>query len=434
MSKPTGPLNFVISGRQILLDGEPRFILSDYALPLVGDATDDELTYYLDKRVSQGFTAVQIATLPVPTDRVNRQVLIAFNEELLIERGQWVFNENYFTRLSEVLQEFAKRRLLTLLGFYCHYVEDSRFARSTGSRYVMPPEVMSDYISLLSEALAPFVNGLIFMVNIDGTFHSDAEINATLAIWSMLRESLPGVRLSYYPAPIAVVPGRLAGDADLFIFQAGHMANGGDLPVELAVHYSALPQRPVIGIEAGYEYHRLVRGAGRFGRREVRRSMWRSVLAGGSSGAGYGQHGVWAWSRNGEPWTTEAASGSMLDWRDGLELPGAKDAVFVRRVMEEVSCVGTLFTSVRPAAPMASGWDAGMCSDSDDGAVSALYLPYGGPVDLEGCSLGDRVPTRIEAFDLETRLPLSAEISGSAGNLLLDLPGSHGDVVAFLRY
>jgi hypothetical protein len=83
---------------------------------------------------------------------------------------------------------------------------------------------------------------------------------------------------------------------------------------------------------------------------------------------------------------------------------------------------------------VAVGWAPGLCSEALDGSVKALYLPCGGPVDLSTCGLDDKAPARVQAFDLETRSALPGRLSGSEGkNLLLDLPGSQGDVVAFLR-
>lgn len=430
-------LDFSISGRRILLDGEPKFVLADTVWSIISDATDDELSYYLDKRCAQGFNAVVFSILPIPHDRVSREVLTPFDETHLLENGRWFLNERYFARLAAMLEELARRKLLLLpVGFWSNYVRDSSFARGGGSRYVMPPEVRRDYMALLSESLAPVLKSVLFVVSGDTSFHSDLENAEYLQISNLVRDSLPGVRLTYHLGPHSFLPDELAPQADVLIYQSGHQADHGDLTVDLATRYTALPDRkPLMNIEPPYEYHRLVQAAGRFGRREVRRAIWRSILSGASSGTGYGQHGVWGWCRGDDPWTTQSLSGKMLDWREGLHLPGALDAAFVRQVMDETGCTGIPFASVRAAAPVSVGWDPGLCSEALDGSVKALYLPYGGPVDLDTCGLGDEAPARVQAFDLETRSALPCHLRGSEGtDLQLDLPGSHGDVVAFLWY
>jgi hypothetical protein len=294
-------------------------------------------------------------------------------------------------------------------------------------------------LGLLSQVLTPIVDSLVFMVDIDGSYATAEEKDEVLAICARLRELVPGIRLSLsYLQSHASIQDDLAELSDVFVYQAGHHVDFGRFTIDRSAHYASLPQvRPIIGIEAGYEYHRMVGGAGRFGPREVRRAAWRSVIAGGSSGIGYAAHGVWGWARNrdGDSWMTEARSGTMLDWRDAIHLPGAYEVVFVRRVIEEMGCAGALFSSPRAVAPTAEGWDGGLCADTTDGSVSVLYLPYGGPVDLGGCQLGERMPKSLHAFDLEKQVHLGADLSGQMSkNLRLDLARSSGEAVVFLSY
>lgn len=432
---PEPVASFSISDRQILLGGEPTFILADTVWSIIGDATDDELAYYLEKRAAQGFNAVLFSILPIPHDRVYRETLSAYDPTALLSRGRWSLNPEYFGRLADMAAAFASQKMLLLpVGFWSNYVKDSAFARGAGSRYVMPPDVRADYLAMVAQALAPVLGSVLFVVSGDTSFHSDLENAEFAEISALVRAALPGVRLTYHLAPHAILPADLAGQADVLIYQSGHQADDGDLTVEHAVRYTALPRRvPLMNVEPPYEYHRLVRGAGRFGPREVRRAIWRSVLAGASSGTGYGQHGVWAWSRNRDPWTNLAKSGNLLDWRSGLGLPGALDAAYVRQVMTETGCTGVPFAGVRPAAPVAAGWDPGLCSHAPDGSVAALYLPYGGPVSLRACGLGGQVPARVRAFCLESRSELPVHVSEAEADLLLDMPG-RGDVVAFLWF
>lgn len=367
---PEPVASFSISDRRILLDGEPAFILADTVWSIIGDATDDELAYYLQERAVQGFNAVLFSILPIPHDRVRRKTLSAYDEATLLERGRWSLNPRYFSRLADMAAAFASQKMLLLpVGFWSNYVKDSAFARGDASRYVMPPGVRTDYLGMLARALG----SVLFVVSGDTSFHSDLENAEFSEISALVKSALPGVRLTYHLAPHASLPAGLTDQADVLIYQSGHQADDGDLTVEHAVRYTALPRRvPLMNAEPPYEHHRLVRGAGRFGPREVRRAIWRSVLAGASSGTGYGQHGVWAWSRSGDPWTTLAKSGDLLDWRAGLGLPGALDAASVRQVMTETGCTGVPFAGVRPAAPVTAGWDPGLCSQAPDGSVAAV--------------------------------------------------------------
>ena len=86
--------------------------------------------------------------------------------------------------------------------------------------------------------------------------------------------------------------------------------------------------------EPSYEAHRIGGGVGRFGRAAVRRQIWDSVVAGASAGVTYGAHGLWGWHRNDDPFSSVHFSGTPLDWREALLLPGADDAVTCRRIVE----------------------------------------------------------------------------------------------------
>lgn len=76
---------------------------------------------------------------------------------------------------------------------------------------------------------------------------------------------------------------------------------------------------------------------GRFGREEVRRAAWQSILAGACAGITYGAHGIWNWYTKGMKKNRILGEGfdTARVWQDALMFPGAWEYGFIREFWEE---------------------------------------------------------------------------------------------------
>jgi hypothetical protein len=140
---------------------------------------------------------------------------------------------------------------------------------------------------------------------------------------------------------------------DFTFFQSCHFSDSADRARRYAaVARSFVPRRPVLNSEPCYDSlfvmdsvfvgtpdgRKLADPSGeqpRFGRKEVRRASWVSVLSGANSGISYGAHGTWPWHRDGQTYGP-MHYGLPLDWRRALLLESGADVARLRQFMERL--------------------------------------------------------------------------------------------------
>ncbi len=316
------------------INGKDVFLLADTVWSALGDATEDEWSFYLRRRARQGFNAALLSVLPILHDRsVGRSDIAPFDEDA-VARGAWQFKDPFFERLRRRLDMASDAGIACgLVLLWVNYVEGTWGANRTPG-FVMPEEARADYISALSEVVQD--GECLLVVSGDAGFTGSTEVESYRRFTQSVRETWPQSLVAFHSAPTAVLPPELEELADALIFQSGHHGESPGLARELAARYQAIAgERPVMNAEPAYEAHRVGGGVGRFGRATVRRRIWESVIGGASAGVTYGAHGLWGWHRSGEDFTSVNFSGTPLDWREALFLPGSDDAARCRAITEQ---------------------------------------------------------------------------------------------------
>ena len=247
-----------------------------------------------------------------------------------------------------------------------------------------PRRPSASYLTALQRVLPD--RGALLIISGDAGFAAQAEIDTYVKFSGLVRMTWPNGLLAYHSAPDAVLPTELDALADALIFQSGHY---GDQPTRartLARGYRAIASgRPVMNAEPSYEAHRIGGGVGPLsGAPPSADRIWESVVAGASAGVTYGAHGLWGWHRNDDPFSSVHFSGTPLDWREALFLPGADDAVTCREIVEAESLLHLTAPDSGQLSVADEGWGADqVVIGIDAGAgTAAVYLPNGGPVEL----------------------------------------------------
>lgn len=337
-------------------DGRPFFWLGDTAWQLVHSTTREECTYYLHTRARQGFNVVQTVILPE-----NDSIRVRSALGLLPFDGEDPARPNsaYFDRVVEIVDEAASLGLYVALvpswgdkltapwgaGPRVFRADNLPVARGYG-RYV--GERLRDRTNLVwmlggdrPARLRGMENDFLQSLARESGFPPDQDWTP---VW---REMAAGLEEGLGRKPVVLFhPQGGPESSSVFLhaepwlsingMQSGH-GGGHDSPVWewIARDFALAPAKPTMDIEPNYEDHpynpwpRWDPSTGYFRDHDVRKQVWRSVLAGGC-GVTYGHHAIWGFvgPRN------DVINHADRDWVDATHRPGGRQMTYLRRLVE----------------------------------------------------------------------------------------------------
>jgi hypothetical protein len=299
--------------RFLLKDGQPFFWLGDTGWELFHRLDRTEADTYLKKRSEQGFTIIQAV------------VLAEFD-------GLHTPNEKYFEHVDYVIDKAASYNIsIALLPTW----GDKIFKHQWG----VGPEIFNEqnaavYGAWLANRYKNKKN-IIWILGGDRLPRNDSDI----AIWRAMGNAIMKATgnkaiISYHPQPNKL------GSAEYFhqdawlgfnMFQTGHCRDEAVYDKIQSVYNMQLI-KPVMDAEPIYEDHPVcfnVKDLGTSNAYDVRRSAYLDLFA-GAFGHTYGCHDIWQFNSP----KREPVNGPHFFWVDALELPGAKQMAYVRRLME----------------------------------------------------------------------------------------------------
>jgi hypothetical protein len=392
--------------RSFTLGGSPWFYLADTAWSAVTNPTDDEWELYLDRRVEQGFTAIQINVLP-QWDRSQSQLPIA----PFAGDGTYDFtqpNADYFERAGRRLASVRERGMVPVVVLlWCNYVPDT-WASQRAPENVIPEGALDDYLRIAIECARP--HGPIYFVAGDTDFQTDRAIGYYRRGLELAAELDPdGLTALHLKGNSHAIPDELLAMSELgfYTFQSGHGADHWDEAHTLARAFRGKePTRPVVNAEPCYEGHGLGHTEGRFGPAHVRHAAWQGILAGASAGVTYGAHGIWSWHRAGLPFGSVGFSGVPFAWNEALTFPGADDYGFIRYVVDEYRLHALEPLQIDRLPPSI------VAARTPDDATIAIYQPYAYDQPLTD-ELADRSWLRIDLSTRTTSAVRAVEVEGA---------------------
>ena len=338
-------------------DGRPFFWLGDTAWELIHRTTPDEARFYLRTRARQGFTVVQTVVLaefdglrtPTPDG------LLPFREADPTQP-----NDAYFDRVAAIVDAAAAEGLYVAL-LPC-WGDKLTAPWGEGPRIFTAANLPAAraYGRYLAQRLTGRTN-VIWMLGGDrpatlktmtgapawfadnaakAGFARDADWTPVWAAMAQgLRDADRGAHLiAYHPQGGPLSTSQLLGAApwlQINGIQSGH-GGGHDVPVWdwIARDVALTPPRPTLDLEPNYEDHpynpwpQWNPASGYFRDYDVRKQVWRSVLA-GAAGVTYGHHAVWGFVGARYP----AINFADRDWLDALHRPGAEQMRYLRDLL-----------------------------------------------------------------------------------------------------
>ncbi|WP_461098887.1 glycoside hydrolase family 140 protein [Spirosoma luteolum] len=330
-----GPLRVSANGRYLVqADGAPFVYLGDTAWEVFHRLDRAEADWYLQRRAEQGFTVIQAVAL-AELDGLNTPN--ALGDRPLLNNDPTTPNEAYFRHVDYVIDKAAALGLV--IGLLPTW-GDKLFKASWGAG----PEIFTpDNAFTYGRWIGNRYKNRSNLIWILGGDRLPRDGSTDLAVWrAMARGIEAGVGapdralISFHPQPLPVDAGGsgkwFQRDAwfDFSMHQTGHCR---DTPVYdyIQTSYRNQPTKPTMDAEPIYEDHPVcfnARDLGTSSAYDVRKSAYLALMA-GAHGHTYGCHPVWQFAAPGR----EPVNGPHVGWRDALDLPGANQMQYVRRLL-----------------------------------------------------------------------------------------------------
>ncbi len=318
-------------------DGSPFFWLGDTAWELFHRLDREEIRFFLQTRARQGFNVIQAVAVAEfdGLTQPNREGQVP-----LIDLDPGRPNEAYFALVDWVFDQAEA------LGVYIALLPtwaDKVSALFGGGPVVFTPDNAGGYATWLAARYGRRAN-VIWVLGGDRPviYNGQYDVRPT---WRAMGEAIKTVTggrglITYHSNPDgeAETLDWLHGEAwlDLLMLQSSH-GRGRDVPVwdTITRQVQRRPPKPVLDGEPNYEDHPVNPwptwdpANGYFRDHDVRKQVYRSVLAGGC-GVTYGNHSIWQFASDRLPYINHVER----DWRDALTRPAAEQMRHLRTLME----------------------------------------------------------------------------------------------------
>jgi hypothetical protein len=416
-------------------DGSPFFWLGDTAWQLIQWTTRDECSYYLRTRASQGFSVIQTVVL-AEFDGVKQPTatgLLPFENQ-----DPRHPNDAFFNRVVEIVDEAAS------LGLYVALVPtwgDKLTAPwGAGPRLFRNDnlDVARAYTRYLAGKLRERTN-ILWVLGGDrpprlSALDHDQQMQMAretgfppdqdwTPIWSALAAGLHDGSATT-PTIVYHPNGGFSSSATLHHepwlsmngMQSGH-GSGHDVPVWdwIAHDYALSPAKPTLDLEPNYEDHpynpwpRWDPATGYFIDHDVRKQVYRSVLAGGC-GVTYGHHSIWQFATR----RHEVINHAKMDWIRAIERPAGRQVGFLRQLMLSRPYFRRIpDQSLIVGDPGQGGLHLQAARDRE-GTYAFVYFPL---IDLPATiDLGRLKAARLRAWWYDTRTGIATPIETPLNN------------------
>ncbi len=316
----------------LLKDGKPFFWLGDTAWELFHRLDREEADRYLKRRSEQGFTVIQAVVL---AEMDGLHTPNAYGETPLLNDNPATPNEKYFEHVDYIIDKANEYGLtIGLLPTWGDKVFKDKWG--TGPE-IFNVQNAAVYGTWLANRYKNKTN-IIWILGGDRNPRNDKDV----AIWNSMGTAIKRVTankalISFHPQP------NQNGSAQWFhkqswldfnMFQNGHCR---DMNVydKISAVYEMHPVRPVMDAEVLYEDHPVCFNAKDLGTSnayDVRKYVYLDLFA-GAHGHTYGCHDIWQMYSP----KREGVNGPHHHWEEAMELSGANQMIFVKKLMSSHS-------------------------------------------------------------------------------------------------
>jgi hypothetical protein len=318
------------NGHYLLRDGKDFFWLGDTGWELFHRLNREQATQYLKTRHHQGFTVIQAVVL---AEFDGLHTPNAYGDLPLIKDDPTQPNEKYFKHVDYIIDKAAEEGLaIALLPTWGDKVN-----RGWGLGPVIFNATNAKIYGQWLAGRYKTKKNIIWILGGDRNPGNETELNIWRSMAAGIQEGAGGKEqalISYHPQPNEQGSGQYFFNEEWFsfnMFQNGHCRNA---PVYNKIYAAWLrnPPKPVLDGEPLYEDHPVcfnVKDLGTSSAYDVRQFAYLDLFS-GAFGHTYGCHDIWQFYSS----DREAINGPHVYWPEAMELPGANQMKFVRRLME----------------------------------------------------------------------------------------------------
>ncbi|HNP23409.1 MAG TPA: glycoside hydrolase family 140 protein [Panacibacter sp.] len=313
----------------ILRDGKPFFWLGDTGWELFHRLDRDQVAYYLKRRAEQGFTVIQAVVL---AEFDGLHTPNAYGDLPLLNDNPNTPNEAYFKQVDYVIDKAAEYNLV--IGLLPTW-GDKIFKDKWGAGpEIFNQENARNYGRWLAQRYKDKKN-IIWILGGDRAPRNESDV----AIWrsmatGIVEGSTVKPMISFHPQPNETGSAQWFQQDDwlsFHMFQNGHCRYTA-MYDKIQTVYNMQPTKPVMDAEPLYEDHPVCFDAKSYGTSnayDVRQFAYLDLFS-GAFGHTYGCHDIWQFY---SPYR-DAVNGPHMYWQQAMELPGALQMKYVRRLLE----------------------------------------------------------------------------------------------------
>jgi hypothetical protein len=308
-------------------DGTPFFYLGDTGWELFHRLTKDEAEKYLENRREKGFTVIQTVVL-AELDGLNTPNMEG--NKPLIDNDPLKPNEAYFAHVDWVIKKAEEKGIF--IGLLPTWGDKVDPKWGNGPK-IFTSENAFKYGQWIGNRYKDFKN----IIWINGGDRDGGGEN--FPVWNAIGEGIKSVDknhlMTFHPwgEHSSSEWFQQSSWLDFNMCQTGHGQRSYAIYKRLIVHdYNLKPVKPCLDGEPRYEDHPVgwnPEVLGWFNDADIRQSLYWNLFS-GSFGHTYGCHPIWQFLVPGR----EPIGLARHNWLDVLDVPGASDLIYARRLIE----------------------------------------------------------------------------------------------------
>jgi hypothetical protein len=377
-AQPSWQKLYINKDKRYISQGNNRvfFWLGDTAWELFHRLTREETDLYLKNRADKGFTVIEAAAI---AEFGGLSQPNAYGQLPLINNDPAQPNEAYFKHVDYVINKAAQYSMFVgLLPAW-----GDKFNKKWGTEpEIFTPENARAYGEFLGKRYKN--KNVIWILGGDRNPESEAHYQVIKALVEGLKTGDEGSRLmTYFPT----------GDSNsaaffhqspwlnINMFQSGQVARGKKNYVMMRQNHYLFPVKPTLDGGPRYENGPInwKPETGYFDDFDARQAAWWAVLS-GACGHVYGSHDVWQFFN---PHINPPISYARTHWKRSLDLPGAYQMGYVRRLMEAHPWWRLMPEQRIIKNPNAEDDGYQVAALSEDANFMMAYTPYGRALQID---------------------------------------------------
>jgi len=308
-------------------DGTPFFWLACTAWNGALKSNNEEWEYYLNQRVKNNYSVIQLVTTEWRGGDKNAEGLTAIEGS-----GHIKIHPEFFKRIDQKIDEANAKGLI--VSPVILWALPSGQGRELSPGYTLP---LDEAVILAKYIVARYQgNQIIWTLGGDGRYYADQELKWK-EIGRQVFNDIDHAPVTLHPHGSSWIGELYAPEKwyDLMGYQSSH--SNGEKTVNwinkgpMSDMWNMLKPMPYINMEPNYEEIGF-----RISAEDVRNASYWSLFATPVAGITYGANGIWPWLAEGEKILNHNDKGGVTGWRKSIDFPGSIQMGYLAQMFQKL--------------------------------------------------------------------------------------------------